>query len=307
MVELKPAGKRGKMKRTGGNFNQILAPLLFLMPNILIFLVFIIVPAVQGLRMSFMEWGVFKTPRFIGLDNFKELVSDQVFRITVKNTLVYSAVTVVLLLAVSLILAMMLHKNSVSGERIFRAIFYIPALLSMITVGISWRFILGDEMGIVNYVIRMAGGAGIRWLTDSVLAMISVIVVSVWASAGYYMVIFIADLQAISRELYEAARIDGASPAKIFLRITLPLLRSTILVVMVLATINTFKAYELISVMTKGGPGYATKFIVQQVYQAAFVEDRLGYATSMSMVLMLMIGLFTLIQFKTSGKEQDYE
>jgi alpha-1,4-digalacturonate transport system permease protein len=295
------------MRKPRGNFNQILAPLLFLMPNMLIFLVFIIVPAVQGLRMSFMDWGVFKTPRFTGFDNFKELLFDQVFRITVKNTLVYSALTVVLLLVTAMILAVVLHKNSIPGERIFRAIFYIPALLSMITVGISWRFVLGDEMGIINYFIRMAGGAGIRWLTDSVLAMFSVIVVSVWGSAGYYMVILIAGLQAVPRELYEAARIDGASRIKIFLRITLPLLKSTILVVMVLSTINTFKAYELISVMTKGGPGYATKFIVQQVYQAAFVEDRLGYATSMSMVLMLMIGLFTLIQFKTSGREQDYE
>jgi alpha-1,4-digalacturonate transport system permease protein len=295
------------MKKSKGNFNQILAPLLFLAPNMLIFLVFIILPAVQGLRMSFMDWGVFKTPRFIGIDNFRELLSDQVFRITVENTLVYSAVTVVLLLTTAMILAMMLHKNSVPGERIFRAVFYIPALLSMITVGISWRFILGDEMGIINYFIRMAGGTGVRWLTDSVLAMLSVILVSVWASAGYYMVILIAGLQAVPGELYEAARIDGASPLKIFFGITLPLLRSTILVVMVLSTINTFKAYELISVMTKGGPGYATKFIVQQVYQAAFVEDRLGYATSMSMVLMLMIGLFTLIQFKTSGREQDYE
>jgi alpha-1,4-digalacturonate transport system permease protein len=295
------------MKKTGGNFNQILAPLLFLTPNMLIFFVFIIVPAVQGLRMSFMDWGVFTTPRFIGFDNFKELLFDQVFRITVKNTLVYSAITVLLLLVVAMVFALMLHKNSVRGERIFRAVFYIPALLSMITVGISWRFILGDEMGIINYLIRLAGGAGVHWLTDGNLAMFSVVLMSVWASAGYYMIIFIAGLQAIPTDLYEAARIDGASSFKVFLRITLPLLRSTILVVMVLATISTFKAYELVIVTTKGGPGYATKFIVQQIYQVAFMEDRLGYATSMSIILMLMIGLFTLMQFKTSGGEQDYE
>jgi alpha-1,4-digalacturonate transport system permease protein len=294
----------GKLK---GNFNQVRAPLLFLAPNMLIFLVFIIIPAVQGLRMSFMNWGVFITPRFIGFDNFRELLIDRIFRITVINTIVYSAVSVLLLLAVAMTFAMMLHKNSVPGERIFRAIFYIPALLSMITVGISWRFILGDEMGIINYLIRTAGGTGIHWLTEGTLAMFSVILVSVWASAGYYMIIFIAGLQAIPGDLYEAAHIDGASPLKVFAKITLPMLRSTILVVMVLATISTFKAYELITVMTKGGPGNATKFIVQQVYQVAFVEDRLGYATSMSIVLMLIIGLFTLIQFKTSGKEQDYE
>ncbi|GHV94644.1 ABC transporter permease [Spirochaetia bacterium] len=295
------------MKKPQGNFNQILAPLLFLTPNMLIFLIFIIIPAIQGLRMSFMDWSIFNKPRFIGFDNFKELFHDTVFLITVRNTLVYSVITVFLLLVTALALAMLLHKNSIRGEKGFRAIFYIPALLSMITVGISWRFILGDEMGILNYLIRMSGGSGIHWLTNGFLAMICVILVSVWASAGYYMVIFIAGLQAIPGDLYEAACIDGASPVKTFLRITLPLLRSTILVVMVLATISAFKAYELISVMTKGGPGYATKFIVQQVYQVAFTEDRLGYATSMSIILMLMIGLFTLFQFKTSGKEQDYE
>jgi alpha-1,4-digalacturonate transport system permease protein len=295
------------MGRSKGNFNQILAPLLFLAPNMLIFLIFIIVPAFQGLRMSFMDWGVFTPSRFIGFDNFKELFFDQVFRITVKNTVVYSAITVLLLLAAAMTFAMLLYKNSIRGERIFRAILYIPALLSMITVGISWRFILGDEMGIINYLIRLAGGAGVWWLTDGNLAMFSVILVSVWASAGYYMIILIAGLQAIPGDLYEAARIDGASPLRIFLGITLPMLKSTILVVMVLATISTFKAYELVTVMTKGGPGYATKFIVQQVYQAAFLEDRLGYATSMSIILMLMIGIFTLIQFKAGGKEQDYE
>jgi ABC-type sugar transport system permease subunit len=137
--------------------------------------------------------------------------------------------------------------------------------------------------------------------------MISIIGVSIWAQAGYYMVILIAGLQAIPIELYEAATIDGASKTKTFTAITLPLLRSTLLVVMVLSTIASFKAYELISVMTKGGPGYATKLIVQQVYQVAFLEDRMGYASAMSIVLMLIISIFTLVQFKFSGKEQGYE
>lgn len=122
--------------------------------------------------------------------------------------------------------------------------------------------------------------------------------VSVWAQSGYYMVMYIAGLQAIPVELYEAAEIDGANRWDKFKRITIPMLRSTILVVLVLATIQSFKAYELIITMTKGGPGYATKFVVQQVYEVAFLEDRLGYASAMSIMLMLVIGLFTIIQFK---------
>lgn len=296
------------MKRgTKGNFHQTLAPMLFLLPNMLIFGLFIIVPAVQGLRMSFTEWGVFTQPRFVGLANFRELAGDAVFWKTFTNTLIYSFFTVLLIMIYSLALAMMMHKNTIKGEQVFRSIFYIPSLLSMISVGIAWRFILGDEMGIINYLIRLMGGNGVRWLTEGKRAMMSIIAVSVWAQSGYYMVIFIAGLQAIPNALYEAATIDGASNPEIFRSITLPLLRSTLLVVLVLSTIASFKAYELITVMTKGGPGYATKLIVQQVYQVAFLEDRMGYASAMSMVLMLIISLFTIIQFKITGKEQGHE
>lgn len=293
--------------RTKGNFHQTLAPMLFLAPNILIFLLFIIIPLFQGLRMAFMDWGIFTVPEFVGLKNFANLFKDEVFLITIKNTIVYSFFAVVLLTVVSLCLALMLSRNSMKGERVFRAVFYIPSLLSMIAVGIAWRFILGDEMGIVNYVLRSMGGSGVKWLTDGNLAMMCVILVSVWASSGYYMIMFISGLQAIPNELYEAATIDGSSPWNTFWRITLPLLRSTVLVVLVLATIASFKAYELIVTMTKGGPGYATKFIVQQVYQVAFQEDRMGYASAMSIVLMVIIGIFTLVQFKFAGKDGQYD
>jgi alpha-1,4-digalacturonate transport system permease protein len=294
-------------KRRSGNFHQILAPLLFLLPNSLIFVLFIIIPAFNGLRMSFMKWGVFEIPVFIGLKNFADILGDTVFWTTVRNTVSYSFLTVVLLLICSLTLAMLFHKKVIGIENIFRAIFYIPSLLSMITVGISWRFIFGDEMGILNYFLRQSGHKPVGWLTDDNFAMLSVIFVSLWAYAGYYMVIFIAGLQAIPGDLYEAAHIDGATPVNTFFRITIPLLKSTILVVLILATINAFKAYELVLVMTNGGPGYATKFIVQQVYQVAFMEDRMGYASAMSLILMLIIAVFTAVQFRIGGTEQDYE
>jgi alpha-1,4-digalacturonate transport system permease protein len=254
-----------------------------------------------------MDWGVFTSPKFVGLKNIRLLFEDQVFIITLKNTIVYSLCVVLLLLVVSLLLALVLSKNSIKGERVFRAVFYVPSLISMVAVGISWRFILGDEMGILNYIIRSFGGSGVPWLTNGPMAMMSVIVVTVWAGAGYYMVIFISGLQAIPLELYEAATIDGANRWQEFWRITLPLLKSTVLVVIVLSTIASFKAYELIVTMTKGGPGYSTKFIVQQVYEVAFTEDRMGYASAMSIVLMMIIGAFTLMQFRLSGKETQYD
>jgi len=286
---------------------QFWIPYLFLLPNVLIFTLFVIVPAVQGLAMSFTDWSVFSDASFVGLDNFKELFHDEVFWITFRNTLVYSVLTVCALILVSLMLALLLYQNTIFAQKAFRAIFYIPSLLSMITVGIAWRFILGDEMGIINFIIRSCGGEGVHWLTSGKLAMLSVILVSVWTYAGYYMIIFISGLQTIPIELYEAAYVDGASKWYSFRSITLPLLSPTTLVVSILATINAFKAYELILTMTKGGPGYATKFIVQQVYEVAFMEDRMGYASAMSIVLMLMIGIITLIQFKGSRGEGEHE
>jgi len=294
-------------KRSKGSFDQTAAPLLFLLPNALIFTIFIIIPAFQGLRMAAYEWGILYQPIFVGWANFLELAKDTVFWRTFANTLVYSLFAVPFLAVTALFLAMLLQDSAMKGVRIFRSIFYLPSLLSMITVGIAWRFLLGDEMGIVNYVIRSFRGQGVHWLSDAGTAMGSIILVTVWAGSGYFMIIVLAGLQSIPRELYEAARIDGASHSEIFWRITLPMLRSTMLVVFVLATIGSFKAYELVFVMTQGGPGYTTKFIVQQVYQAAFMEDRMGYAATMSIVLMVLIVAFTSIQFALSGKEQDNE
>ncbi|MPM42135.1 Lactose transport system permease protein LacF [bioreactor metagenome] len=273
----------------------------------IIFSVFIIIPAFQGLRMATYEWGILSTPRYIGAANLLEMLKDAIFWKTFTNTLVYSLFSVPLLVVAALLLAYFLQDNSMKGVRFFRSLFYIPSLLSMITVGLAWRFLLGDDMGIVNYLIRSMGGQGVHWLTESGTAMMSIILITVWAGAGYFMVIMIAGLQAIPQELYEAARIDGASRGETFWKITLPMLRGTILVTLVLATISSFKAYELIIVTTGGGPGYATKFIVQQVYQAAFMEDRMGYAAMMSIVLMILIAAITAFQFALSGKKQDYE
>ncbi|MBA7471934.1 Melibiose/raffinose/stachyose import permease protein MelD [subsurface metagenome] len=289
-------------KKLKGNFNQTLAPLLFLSPNIIIFGLFIVVPAILGLRMSLYQWSIFGEPVFIGLKNFTELFSDSMFWLTLKNTLIYVFLTVPLLLVVSLLLGL-LTAHRLPGIGIFRALYYVPAMLSLIIVGISWRWILGEEMGILNYLLKVAGGMPVHWLTTDTMAKLSLVMVTVWATAGFYMVMFIAGLQAIPDDLYAAASIDGASKWQTFFRITLPLLRTTVLVVLVLSTINAFKAFELIFVMTGGGPGYATKFLVQNIYLVAFEQDRMGYAAANSIILLAIIGLLTMIQFRMTRGE----
>jgi alpha-1,4-digalacturonate transport system permease protein len=289
--------------RSHGTFNQTLAPMLFLAPNLIIFVLFIILPAILGLRMSFFNWSILDGSHFVGLENFKTIFADEMFWKTLKNTMIYVVAVVPSLAVLALALALLLSKQG-KGMGVFRAIYYTPTMLSMIIVGIAWRWILGYDLGICNYVLKVLGYKAVPWLTDGALANMSLVFVTLWTRVGYFMMMFIGGLQAIPETYYEAARMDGGNRFTIFRRITLPLLSPIVLVVIVLATIEAFKAYDLIFVMTQGGPGTSTKFLVQYIYQAAFQEDRLGYGAAMSVVLLLIIGAFTALQF--IGQKGEY-
>lgn len=293
-------------QRSHGTFEQTLAPMLFLTPNLLIFGIFIILPAIIGLRMSFFDWSILEGSKYVGLKNFKDILADSMFWLTLKNTLIYVAAVVPLLTAFALMLALPLAGEE-KGMGVFRAMYYVPTMLSMIIVGIAWRWLLGYDLGIINYGIRLSGGKAIPWLTDGTMANVSLIFVTVWTRIGYFMMMFIGGLQAIPKTYYEAAEVDGAGRFRKFRSITLPLLRPIILVVVVLATIEAFKAYELIFVMTQGGPGTSTKFLVQYIYQAAFQEDRMGYGAAMSVILLIIIGVFTALQFGAEREEYTNE
>jgi len=286
-----------KKKATHGSFNQTAAPLLFLAPNLLIFALFISIPAISGIRLAFYDWGILSGSKFIGLGNFTELFKDEMFWRTFGNTIRYVLFVVPLLIVSSLGMALLTSKPD-KGVSFFRGAYYLPTMLSLIIVGISWRWILGDQLGVLNYFITKTGLEGVKWLTTPGSANISLIFITIWATTGFYMVMFISGLQAIPQDLYSAASIDGASPTQSFRHITLPMIRPTMLVVVVLSTINSFKAFELIFTLTKGGPGVSTKFLVQNIYQVAFEEDRLGYASAMAIMLMLLIALLTFLQFR---------
>ena len=283
-------------RRTRGTFEQTAVPLFFLAPNLLIFAIFIIVPAVMGLRMSLFDWSILGSTKFAGLKNFERLAVDPMFWKTMVNTLFYVAAVVPLLVVCSLGLALILAKEA-RGMGLFRSLFYLPTMLSLIIVGIAWRWILGNDLGILNFILKSLGMKALPWLINGGMATLSLILVTVWTRVGYFMMMLVGGLQAIPDTYYEAARIDGADRRTMFRSITLPLLGPMLLVVAVLATIEAFKAYELIYVMTQGGPGSATKFLVQYIYQAAFEEDRLGYGSAMSIVLLGIIGVFTFLQF----------
>ena len=305
-VELWIVGKTEMSRTNKGSFNQVVAPLLFLTPNMLIFGIFIIIPAVSGLRLSFYEWSILGDRNFVGLANFIQIFKDHVFWQTFLNTLKYVLLTVPLIAVASLGLALITADNT-RGVSFFRGVFYLPTMLSLIIVGIIWRWVLGDELGIINYILKTLEFNSVNWLSTPFTAFSSLIFITVWSLTGLYMVMFIGGLQAIPDELYSAASIDGANRRQVFWNIKLPLIRPTMLVVLVLATISSFKAFELIYTLTKGGPGSATKLLVQNIYQVAFEEDRLGYASAMAVMLMLTIGVLTLFQFRMNRKEYSNE
>lgn len=280
---------------------QKLTPYMFVLPNLLVFGIFIIYPAFYGLYISFNKWDIISKPSFVGLSNFINIFNNPTFLDTLRRTFIYVGISVPLMFTLALVMAIGLDKK-IKGRGAFRAIFYMPAMLSFIIIGVSWKWILGDNFGIVNYILELIGMQPISWLTTPTLAFAIVILVTVWARAGYFMVIFLAGLQGISGVYYEAAEIDGASKWQQFVHITLPMLKPTSLVVVVLSTISVFKMFDLIIALTQGGPGRATTFLVQDIYLMAFERGNLGLASAMSVVLFVILSILTIIQFKVSAR-----
>lgn len=275
-------------------------PYVMIAPNLLIFLIFIAVPAVFGLVYSLTDWGGIGELNFIGFSNYAELFTDHRFWISMRQTFLYAIISLPLIMVVSLLLATLLVK-SIHGRGFFRAVFYWPSMISYIVVGLLFQFIFGDSTGIINYLLSTVGLPEVTWFTNSITAMAVVVLATVWSRTGFYMVTFISGLQSIDDTYYEAAEVDGASPMRKFFSITLPLLKPTMFLVMILSFIDLFKQYGLVITMTNGGPAGATKFAVQYIYEEAFQKFRLGYASALSMVTMLILAILTLLQFKLNN------
>lgn len=278
-------------------FKRAITPYLFVLPNVVIFATFIVIPAILGLVYSLNEYDGLNDMEFIGFENYRVLLSDMEFWQALGRTFLYAGTVVPLLIACSLGIAMLLVQE-IRFKSLFRAVFYWPVMISFIIVGLTWKWIFGSSFGILNYALEQAGISPVGWLTDPYWAKMSVVIATLWSRIGFYMVIFIAGLQAIPTDYYEAARIDGASRSRIFIGITLPLLKPTSLLVLILTLIDAFKQYPLMFALTSGGPGKETTYMVQYIYQTGFEKLELGLASAMSVVLFAIIGLFTFIQFR---------
>lgn len=278
-----------------------------LAPTLLVFGVFLFYPALNGVWISLTKWDGVNPQKFIGFQNYLKLAADKNFWESFANTILFTAFSVPLIYAAALGLAVLL-TGEIKGSNFFRAVFYWPTMISSIVVGLTWRFLLGEDFGVVNYLLTLMEKSPVKWLTDARNAMMVIILVTVWSMAGYYMVMFVSGIKGISQTYYEAARIDGGGAWQQFWYITLPLLKPTSLLVIVLSTINVIKTYPLVFALTQGGPAGATKFMVQTIQETGFEKSQMGYASAMTMVLFLVLSLFTSVQFKVNrGGEQDVE
>ena len=286
-----------------GSWGVKVAPYLFLLPTMAIFAVFIYWPAIYGIFISLTDSsGISKTVNFIGLQNYIRLFQDKAYWATLWATTRYVLLVVPITFAVSLGIALLL--NNLRGKGLWRAIIYWPAMISPLIVGLIWKWIFGDSLGIVNFLLQKLGLAPIKWLSQPGTALLCIIIAAVWTGVGVIMVMFISGIKNIPEQYYEAAKIDGASAGQTFRRITFPLLKPTNVLVMITLIIAAFKVYPLVNALTKGGPGNSTMFIVQYIYTYAFTRNKLGYASAMSLILFVVLGLLTVVQFKlTDGGE----
>ncbi|WP_099239838.1 carbohydrate ABC transporter permease [Synechococcus sp. BDU 130192] len=280
---------------------KFLTPYLFLLPALAILGLAVALPALQAFYLSFTEYqyDLTQTPRWIGFKNFALLLQDDLFWKTLGNTVLYLIGVVPILVSFSLALAILVNQ-SLRGITWFRAAFYTPVIVSLVVAGIAWRALYASN-GFFNQLLKQIGlGDGIPWLTDPKLALWSVMLVTIWKGLGYYMVIYLAGLQAISPELYEAASLDGSDGWRKHLDITVPLMRPYILLVSVISAISATKVFEEIYVMTQGGPLNASKTVVYYLYEQAFQNLEISYACTIGLVLFLVIFVLSIFNLYLS-------
>ncbi len=268
--------------------------------SFLSFLLFTMYPMIQSLVMSFFDWKIVGQPKPVGVANYSELAGDAYFWTSLKNTLYFTLGTVPVRTALALILAVALNGR-IRMRTLFRAVYFLPEITSMVAVALIWRWIYNPDFGLLNQALRVLGiSPGPTWLSSVTWAMPSVVIMSIWKNVGYYMVLFLAGLQAIPDHYYEAARIDGANAVHQFLRITVPLISPITLFVLIMSIIASFQVFQQIYIMTQGGPMNSTSVVVYYLFENAFVYFRLGYASAVAWVLFLIILVVTVLQMRYS-------
>lgn len=289
------AAKPRRIKPLKGAQGKIAA--LFLLPYMLVFTIFRLGPSIAGIYISFCKWDLAGSLSFIGINNFTRLVTDKNFLVSLENTFLFFILTLPPLIIFSLLLAMLLNQK-MRFKNVGRVVSIIPYVLIPAVVGIIWNWMYDNNFGILNYYIKLMGGAPVQWLTSTNTALISVAVVVIWSFIGYNTVLFLAGLQGIPHELYEASMMDGATKIQTFFKITWPMLKPISSMVITLTLINTVQLFDQIFVMTNGGPGTSTLTMVQYLYTSAFQNYEMGYGSAIEVVIIIILVLLIKLQNK---------
>ena len=280
-------------------------PYLFISPFYILFLIFGLYPVVFSFYLSFTDWKGLGPIKSVGLNNFILLLQDQVFLQSIYNGVILFFMYVPIMTLLALVLAVILNSKRIRGFRFFRTIIFIPYIMNIVAAGYTFRLLLEQKYGLVNTVLNYLKISPIPWLESVWGGRVSLCLLVIWAWLGYNMVIMLAGLQTIPNELNEAAMVDGASPAQAFFRITIPLMRPVILFSLVLSTSGSFYLFNEVSILTRGGPMNATITPIIDIFNQAFNNFRLGYASAMAYVYFIIIFLLTLIQVRYFGKRVD--
>lgn len=277
---------------------------LFIAPSLMLFLVFFLLPLCLSLGFSFTNYDGWKRLGYTGLENYWRVLTSAEFYRAVWRTCVYTIGNLPFKIGIPLFFALILSSHLMIGKNLVRTLVYIPVLLSALVAGITINWIFGEEYGLINFILQSMGLNKLRWASDPTLAAIVVSIASNWSSTGYYMLLYIGGILNIPHELYEAASTDGARPAQTFFRITLPLLAPTTCIVLFLSTVGLLKEYALVQGISSGGPGTATTYIVQYIFDKGFNQYQYGLASAMGVIVSLLFIVIALVQFKfTKGGE----
>ena len=280
---------------------QALVAYSFIAPNFLGFAIFTLGPIILAFIMAFMEWDGNNPMKFIGIENFTALFTDDRFTAALKNTVIYSLFTVPLTMVVALFLAILLNQK-IKGRTFFRTVTFFPYVASLVAVAAVWNMLFTpSEEGMVNQLLIRFGMEPSKWAASPDTVILTIVLFSIWKNMGYYMVIYLAGLQGISEDLYEAAALDGANTLQKFRYVTLPQLKPTTFFVSVMLTINCFKIYDIVYMLAGGSNGVVNKsaiVLVYYIYEEAFRNWKLGRASAGALVLFLIVLVITLIQFK---------
>lgn len=278
---------------------------LFILPPLVLFLIFMVIPTVMALYLSLTNYNVIQAPKFVGIRNFVNIVHDPYFFVALRNTFYYVVIYVPLGLLTALGAALLLNKRKF-GIKLFRTCFYLPVLSSSIATATIWLWLLNPQYGLINTMLSWFGINGPAWLASSDWAMIAIIIMSVWAGFGGNMMIYLAGLQGVPDYLYEAAKLDGASAFKMFWYVTMPALGSTTFLVSTMLCIGAFQMFDQAYLLTQGGPGNATVTLVYYIYNTGFGSLNMGYASALSVVLFVLIFIFSLLNMKVNSNSVEY-